>query len=83
MKKRNMLSKRGVKEYHDLDEKEYKRLNCQGLIPDYTDEAYAKFEELMDRGGPYNFDERFFLGNMDIDQFGDKYPEDVQFFMAD
>lgn len=83
MNKRNPLSKRGIKEYHDLDEKEYKKLDSKGLIPDYTDKAYAKFEELMDRGGPFNFEERFFLGNMDIKQFGEKYPVDVEFFMAD
>lgn len=83
MKKRGILSKAGIMEYHDLGNKEYINLETQGLVPNYTEEAWGKFNTLMERGGPFNFDERFFLGNMDIKAFGLKYPVEVEEFMAD
>ena len=76
-----MLSKKGIMEYLDIDEEEYQELNGKGLLPDKSEKATKKFDELMEQGPPFDTNELLFLGKMDLGKFSDKYPVEAQFYM--
>ena len=73
-KKERELSKEGFLETDPLmEEDEYDELKEQGLVPDRSEVAVKKFNELMERGPEFTSDELYFLGRMDLKALGDKY----------
>jgi hypothetical protein len=76
-----MISKESLKDDLDIDEEEYQELKGKGLLPDKSEKAYKKFEELMEQGPPFDTDELMFLGKMDLGKFSEKYPVEAQFYM--
>ena len=76
-----MISKKGIMEYLDIDEEEYQELKGKGLLPDKSEKANMKFDELMEQGPPFDTDELMFLGKMDLGKFSKKYPVEACFYM--
>ena len=76
-----MISKNAIMEYLDIDEEEYRELKGKGLLPDKSEKANKKFDELMEQGPPFDTDELMFLGKMDLMRFSDKYPAEACFYM--
>ena len=76
-----MISKEGIMDDLDIDEEEYQELKGKGLLPDKSEEAYTRFEELLKQGPPFDTDELMFLGKMDLGKFSEKYPVEACFYM--
>ncbi|HRZ97495.1 MAG TPA: hypothetical protein P5084_08065 [Paludibacter sp.] len=76
-----MINKRSLKSDLDLDENEYQELKKKGLLPDKSEQAMKRFEELMQQGPPFNSDELMFLGKMDVVKLYSKYPAEAEYYM--
>lgn len=76
-----MINKESLMDYLDIDEEEYQELKGKGLLPDKSEKANEKFDELMKQGPPFDTDELMFLGKMDLGKFSEKYPTEACFYM--
>ncbi len=76
-----MINKESLMDELDLDEEEYQELKGKGLLPDKSEEATKKFEELLTQGPPFDTDELMFLGKMDLVRFSKKYPVEACLYM--
>ncbi len=76
-----MINKESLMDDLDLDEEEYQELKSKGLLPDKSEKAYTRFEEMLKQGPPFDYDELMFLGKMDLDKFSEKYPVEALFYM--
>lgn len=76
-----MINKESLMEDLDLDEKEYQELKSRGLLPDKSEEAEKKFEQLMEQGPPFDYDELMFLGKMNLVQLMNKFPAEAEEYM--
>lgn len=78
-----MSDKETLMDRLDIDEEEYQVLKENGLLPDNSEdsESWKKFNELMEKGGPFEFDELQFLGEMDLISFQKKYPAEAEKYM--
>jgi hypothetical protein len=76
-----MINKVSLQDDLDIDEEEYQELKVKGLLPDKSEKANEKFDELMEQGPPFDTDELMFLGKMDLGKFSEKYPTEACFYM--
>ena len=76
-----MINKESLQDDLDIDEEEYQELKSRGLLPDKSEEAYMRFEKLLEQGPPFDTDELMFLGKMDLARFSEKYPTESCFYM--
>jgi hypothetical protein len=76
-----MINKESLMDDLDIDEEEYQELKSRRLLPDKSDKAYTRFEELLEQGPPYDTDELMFLGKMNLVKLMEKYPVEAHFYM--
>jgi len=69
-------------EYYDLEE-ESDELERLGLIPDHSESAKAKVNELLNRADDnYSYEELIFLGHMDLQRLQLKSEAAAEEYMA-
>ena len=68
-------------EYYDLEE-ESDELERLGLIPDHSEEAKEKVDELLARkSDDYSYEELLFLGHMDLQKLQKKSKKAAEEYM--
>ena len=75
MTSKGVLSKKGVIEFNFWDEEEYAEFEELGLVPDYSEKAEMKMEELLKKDlskEEYSYHELHFLGKMNLTKLMEK-----------
>lgn len=70
-----------LSEYYDLEKSQCKELEKEDLVPDHSDVAEEKYNELLNRGKPFTYNEIWFLGAMNVVDFQKHYPSEAEEYM--
>ncbi len=70
-----------LSEYYDLEKSQCKVLEKEDLVPDHSDVAEEKYNELMNRGKPFTNNEIWFLGAMNVVDFQKHYLSEAEEYM--